>query len=83
VLIGRDDGVVNRVISLGALAGGGVEVPGNDAVLEEPLIVEQGIREGVGLTGGEIQRLRGGQQLFCVGAQLGARADASHDRRDS
>jgi hypothetical protein len=83
VLIGRDDGVVNRVISLGTLAGGGIEVPRDDAILEQALIVEQGIAQGIGLARGEIERLRGSEQLFRVGAQLCAGADASHDRCDS
>jgi hypothetical protein len=83
MLIRRDDGVVNGIIPVRTLAGGGIEVPGDDAVFKQALIVEQGIAQGIGLAGGEIERLGGSQQLFGVGAQLCAGADAAHDRCDS
>jgi hypothetical protein len=83
VLIGRDDGIVNGVKPVRTLAGRCIEVPGDYAVLEKALIVEQGIRQSIGLAGGEIERLRGSQQLFGVGAQLRARANASQDRRNA
>jgi hypothetical protein len=83
VLIGRDDGVVDGVIPVRTLAGRSIEVPRDHAVLKEPLIVEQSIAQGIGLTGGQVERLRGSEQLLGVVAQLCARADASHDRCDS
>jgi hypothetical protein len=81
VLIGRDDGVVNSVKPVRTLAGGCIEVSGDHAILEQPLVVQQGVRQSIGLACGEIERLRGSQQLFGVGAQLCARGDVPHDRR--
>lgn len=54
VLIGGDDRIANGVIPMRTFAGRRIEVPGDHTIFEEPLIVQQGVRQSIGFAGREV-----------------------------